>query len=50
MAGSGGFPPSRLKVESAFGSQPIWMTFFPRVANAADRLEVMVDLPIPPFP
>jgi hypothetical protein len=37
-------------VESALGSQPIWMTLFPMEAKAAARLDVTVDLPIPPFP
>ena len=37
-------------VESALGSQPIWMTRLPCTANAAARLLVMVDLPMPPLP
>ena len=37
-------------MESAFGSQPICTTFFPSIASAADRLLVVVDLPMPPFP
>ena len=50
MTDCSGLPPSRLIVESAFGSQPIWMTFFPRAASAAARLLVSVDFPMPPFP
>lgn len=50
MTGLNGSPPSRFIVESAFGSQPIWITFFPIVANAAARLDVTVDFPMPPLP
>ncbi len=39
-----------VKVESCFGSQPIWITRLPRCAKAADRLDDVVDLPMPPFP
>ena len=44
------FPPSRPRVESALGSQPICMTFRPIRAKAEDKLETVVDFPIPPFP
>ena len=37
-------------VESALGSQPICMTFNPMDAKAEERLETVVDFPIPPFP
>ena len=40
----------RFFVESASGSQPICNTLYPRAEKAADRFEVVVDLPIPPFP
>ena len=50
MTGMTGSPPSRLMVESAFGSHPIWITFLPRRAKAAARFEVTVDFPMPPFP
>ena len=39
-----------VKVESCFGSHPIWITRLPRCANAAERLEEVVDLPMPPLP
>ena len=42
--------PATAPVESAFGSQPIWMTFSPRAARAEETLPTVVDLPIPPFP
>ena len=38
------------RVESCFGSQPIWSTFFPAMARAAERLALTVDLPMPPLP
>jgi len=40
----------RFFVESAFGSQPICMTLYPKWDNAADKFDVVVDFPIPPFP
>ena len=43
-------PRRKLIVESAFGSQPICMTVYPCPASAADMLETVVDLPIPPLP
>ena len=46
----GFLPPNRFCVESAFGSHPICITRSPFCANAADRLEAVVDFPIPPFP
>jgi len=43
-------PPKRFLVESAFGSHPICITFRSKSDNAADKLETVVDLPIPPLP
>jgi hypothetical protein len=40
----------RVKVESCFGSQPICSTRLPSLEKAADRLDEVVDLPIPPLP
>ena len=40
----------RVKVESCFGSQPIWMTRLPSLEKATDRFDEVVDLPIPPLP
>ncbi len=40
----------KVKVESCFGSQPICSTRLPILANATDRLEEVVLLPIPPLP
>ena len=37
-------------VESAFGSQPICITFRPFSASATATFDTVVDLPIPPFP
>ena len=45
-----GAPPCRLAVESALGSQPICITLSPPSASAADMLETVVDLPMPPLP
>ena len=42
--------PVRVKVLSCFGSQPICKTRLPIIEKAADRLELVVDLPIPPLP
>ena len=42
--------PVRRRVESALGSHPIWMTFFPLSARASVMLEDVVDFPIPPLP
>ena len=42
--------PVSVKVESCFGSQPIWRTRLPKLAKAAERFEEVVDLPIPPLP
>ena len=42
--------PVSVKVESCFGSQPIWSTRCPSVVNAAERFDEVVDLPIPPLP
>ncbi len=42
--------PVRVKVLSCLGSQPIWRTFLPRFANAVEMLQLVVDLPMPPFP
>ena len=42
--------PKSNRVESFFGSQPIWQTFFPIRLNAAETFDAVVDLPIPPFP
>ncbi len=38
------------RVESAFGSQPTIMTFFPSAARPATVFCVVVDFPMPPFP
>ena len=43
-------PLCRFVVESAFGSHPICITFNPFLDKATDRFEIVVDLPIPPFP
>ena len=40
----------RVKVLSCLGSQPIWSTRLPSFEKAADRLDDVVDLPIPPLP
>ncbi len=40
----------RVKVESCFGSQPIWRTRLPSLENATDRFEDVVLLPMPPLP
>lgn len=45
-----GLPPISMLVESAFGSHPICITLYPRLAKAADTLAVVVDFPIPPLP
>ena len=45
-----GIPPNISLVESAFGSQPIIISFLPFSARAAARFWVVVDFPIPPFP
>ena len=44
------FPPIKFLVESALGSHPICITLSPNIDNAADKLDVVVDFPIPPFP
>ena len=38
------------RVESALGSQPTIITFFPSAASPATVFCVVVDLPMPPFP
>ena len=40
----------RVKVLSCFGSQPICNTRLPSFEKAAERLEEVVDLPMPPLP
>ena len=40
----------RVKVLSCFGSQPICSTRFPSLEKAAERLDEVVDLPMPPLP
>ena len=42
--------PVNVKVLSCLGSHPICKTRLPNVEKAAERLELVVDLPIPPFP
>ena len=42
--------PVRVNVLSCLGSQPICNTRLPIMEKAADRLEEVVDLPIPPLP
>ncbi|MCW3130173.1 MAG: hypothetical protein N2V75_08775 [Methanophagales archaeon] len=42
--------PRRLRVQSAFGSHPIIITFKPASAYAAARFDAIVDFPMPPFP
>ena len=39
-----------VKVLSCLGSQPICRTRFPSLEKAAERLEEVVDLPMPPLP
>ncbi len=39
-----------VKVESCFGSQPICRTRLPSFEKATDRLDEVVDLPMPPLP
>lgn len=43
-------PPRSRRVESALGSHPTTMTFFPISARPATVFCVVVDFPIPPFP
>lgn len=38
--------PVRVKVLSCLGAQPICKTFLPRLANAVEILQLIVDLPI----
>ena len=40
----------RVNVLSCFGSQPICSTRLPSFEKAAERLEDVVDLPMPPLP
>ena len=40
----------RVKVLSCLGSQPICSTRLPSLEKAADRLDDVVDLPMPPLP
>ena len=40
----------RVKVESCFGSQPIWRTRLPSFEKATERLDEVVLLPMPPLP
>ncbi|VVB63589.1 Uncharacterised protein [uncultured archaeon] len=42
--------PTRVMVESLFGSQPTTRTLCPSSAHAAAMLEAVQDLPIPPLP
>jgi ATP-dependent RNA helicase RhlE len=42
--------PVKVKVLSCFGSHPICSTFFPLFDKATEMLQLVVDLPIPPFP
>ena len=43
-------PPNNKRVESAFGSHPTTITFFPCSTKPAVKFCVVVDFPIPPFP
>ena len=43
-------PCVRRTVESAFGSQPICITRSPFSLSAAERLDTVVDFPMPPLP
>ena len=40
----------RVKVESCLGSQPICSTRLPSLEKATERLDEVVDLPMPPLP
>jgi hypothetical protein len=40
----------RVKVESCFGSQPIWSTRLPSLVKATDRFDEVVLLAMPPLP
>ena len=42
--------PVKVKVLSCLGSHPICSTRLPSLEKAADKLELVVDLPMPPFP